>query len=98
MDTPPHARFLLSGLPLPAAGEDAEAGDHAVDVGEVGDAVDQVVDLAVVQTDPGRPERGHVLRGDGRRCLWDEIRLEIVNRIGMDHHPHPLPLSHSRNL
>ena len=71
-----RARSLLSGLPLPSAGEDAEAGDDAVDVGEIGDAVDQVVDLAVVHARWGGPERGHVLRGDGRRCLGGEIRLE----------------------
>ena len=80
MDLSCRACQLLSGLPLPAAGEDAEAGDDAVDVGEVGDAVDQVVDLAVVQTDHGRPERGHVLRGDGRRCLGGEIRFETVHK------------------
>ena len=47
--------LLLSGFALPAAGEDAEAGDDAVDVGEVGDAVDQVVDLAVVHARWGGP-------------------------------------------
>ena len=47
--------LLLSGFALPAAGEDAEAGDDAVDVGEVGNAVDQVVDLAVVHARWGGP-------------------------------------------
>ena len=69
----------MSRFALPPARDHSEPGDDAVDVGEVGDAVDEVVNLAVVQVDLGRPEQRHVLRRHGGWGLWKPYKFQKIS-------------------